>query len=100
MHVESAAAIADLPGILAVADVDVAFLGLTNLSQSLGLPGQPDHPEVQALARQAAEQIVRSPVALGVIVCSAAAARQWQGRASLTSSTRKSGRASPEPAWS
>lgn len=80
LHIESAAAVADLPGILAVADVDVAFLGLTDLSQSLGVPGQPDHPQVQALARQAAEQIVRTPVALGVMAGSAAAARQWQER--------------------
>jgi 4-hydroxy-2-oxoheptanedioate aldolase len=78
VHIESAQAVECLPDILAVADVDVAFLGLTDLSHSLGLPGQLDHPRVQEMARHAADLVARSPVALGMMVNSATAARQWQ----------------------
>lgn len=80
LHIESAQAVDALPDILAVADVDVVFIGPTDLSHSLGLPGQLDHPQVQAVAQRAVELIVASPVALGVMVTNAASARQWQAR--------------------
>ncbi len=80
LHIESAQSVAALPDILAVADVDVAFIGPTDLSHSLGLPGQLDHPQVQAVIQRAVELITASPAALGTMVANAAAARQWQAR--------------------
>lgn len=80
LHIESAEAVENLPGILAVPDVDVAFLGPTDMSQSLGLPGKLEHPRVQDMLKHAAELIARSPVALGMMVRTPAAAHEWQER--------------------
>ena len=53
IQIEDATALENLPALLAVAGVDVFFLGPSDLSQSLGFPGQPDAPVVQAALTQA-----------------------------------------------
>jgi 4-hydroxy-2-oxoheptanedioate aldolase len=59
VQIEHVEAVEDVEQIAAVADVDVLFVGPADLSQSMGLPGQWDHPRHwEALERvaQAARQ--------------------------------------------
>src|SRR5262249_10481680 len=46
-QVETPAAIEDLPAILDVPGIDVVFIGPSDLSLSLGFPGQLQHPVIQ-----------------------------------------------------
>ena len=55
--VESTAALVNLPDMLQVAGVDVFFVGPGDLSQSIGMPGQMHHPDVQALVAQTIRRI-------------------------------------------
>ncbi len=73
-------AVAATPAILAVDDLDVVFLGLTDLSQDLGVPGQTSHPDVEQAALQVAAAVTASAIALGVLVGNAVAAETWRNR--------------------
>ncbi len=80
LHVETTQAMEQLPQIAAVDGVDVIFIGPTDLSHSLGFPGQAQHPTVQAAMQRIAETVANSSAALGIMVGNAAAARQWRDR--------------------
>ncbi len=80
LHIETAQAADRAAEIAAVDGVDVVFIGPNDLSHSMGFPGQQQHPEVQAIMRRVADAVVRSRARLGIMVGSAAAARQWQER--------------------
>ena len=62
--IEDARAIDHLPAILAVEGLDVISVGPADLSQSLGHPGERDHPAV----REAIAEIIRQGVAAGKVV--------------------------------
>jgi 4-hydroxy-2-oxoheptanedioate aldolase len=51
VQIESARGVENASEICAVAGVDAVFVGLADLSQSLGVTGQLDHPDVLASAR-------------------------------------------------
>ncbi len=80
LQLESGEAVDNLDAILAVPDVDVIFLGRTDLSHSLGFPGQTTRPEVEAVVDRAVARITASEVALGVLAQSAGDARYWRAR--------------------
>jgi len=80
VQIETPEAVAAVPDILTVDDVDVVFLGLTDLSQALGVPGQTSHPDVEQAAQAVAGAVTVSRVALGVLVGNAAAAVAWRER--------------------
>jgi 4-hydroxy-2-oxoheptanedioate aldolase len=80
LQIETAEAVEQLPEILAVPDIDVIFIGPTDLSNSLGMPGQLQHPTVQKTMQRIIDAVTASPVALGIMVNNMAAARQWQAR--------------------
>ncbi len=80
IHIETAQAVKQLPKIVAVDGLDVIFIGPTDLSHSLGVPGQPQHPTVEAAMEQIVEAVSRSNAALGVMVGTAQAARKWRDR--------------------
>jgi 4-hydroxy-2-oxoheptanedioate aldolase len=69
--VEHASEIAGVDG------VDVIFVGPTDLSHSLGVPGQFQHPTVRAAIERVADVAARSNVALGAIASDAQTAREW-----------------------
>lgn len=52
VHIEGERGAANLPGILAVQRIDVIFIGPYDLSQSLGVPGQVEHPVVESKVRE------------------------------------------------
>jgi 2-keto-3-deoxy-L-rhamnonate aldolase RhmA len=62
--IEDARAIDNLPAILAVEGLDLVAIGPADLSQSLGHPGERDHPAV----REAIAEIIRLGVAAGKVV--------------------------------
>ena len=66
LMVEDRAAIDALPGILGVEGVDAIFVGLGDLSVSLGYPGQMQHPDVQALLDRAIRACAERDIGCGV----------------------------------
>ena len=80
VQIETPEAVAAVPNILEIDDVDVVFLGLTDLSQALGVPGQTGHPDVERAAQTVAEKVSASSAALGVLVGNASAAVAWRER--------------------
>jgi 4-hydroxy-2-oxoheptanedioate aldolase len=79
-QVETAEAVTELPAIVATDGIDVVFIGATDLSQSLGVPGQPGHAKVEGVIDEIVQGIAGSACALGVMVSSVDAARSWRER--------------------
>jgi 4-hydroxy-2-oxoheptanedioate aldolase len=80
IHIETAEAVERAGEIAAVDGVDVIFIGPTDLSQSLGVPGQPQHPDVLAAIGKVIQSVSQTSAALGIMVPNVAAARQWRAR--------------------
>lgn len=80
VHIETAAAAAAAEDYIEVDGVDVLFIGPTDLSHSLGHPGNPGHPDVQQVMNRVAEVVVASDKALGIFVGSKASAADWYDR--------------------
>ena len=59
---EEVEALANLDDVLKVEHVDVFFVAPGDLAQSMGLPGQMDHPKVQAAIDDAVARIVAAGV--------------------------------------
>jgi len=57
VQIEDVAAVDNLDEILAVPDVDVFFIGPTDLAQSLGHPGDNGHPDVQKVIKDVFDRI-------------------------------------------
>jgi 4-hydroxy-2-oxoheptanedioate aldolase len=76
LQVEGEAALSETPKIARVPGVDAIFVGVYDLSQSLGLPGQIEHPRVLEAGRQLRRELPET-TALGVYVSSPAMARAW-----------------------
>ena len=56
-QIESVEALENLPDILKVDSIDAFAYGPNDLAQSMGLPGQPNHPRVQEAMAKATAQI-------------------------------------------
>jgi 4-hydroxy-2-oxoheptanedioate aldolase len=65
--IESAKGVENLPEILTVDGIDVIRIGPSDLSQSLGLPGQASHPTVRAYIDRVIDTCVKAnrPVGIG-----------------------------------
>jgi 4-hydroxy-2-oxoheptanedioate aldolase len=57
VQIEERAALEQLPELLKVPQIDVFFVGPSDLSQSLGHPGRSDHPDVRSAMADAFEAI-------------------------------------------
>lgn len=66
VQLEHEAAIANVEDILKVEGIDVFFIGPSDLSQSMGYPGQPHAPPVAAAIAQAQRKIVAADQILGM----------------------------------
>ena len=80
VQIETREALAQIPEIAGVDGVDVVFVGPTDLSHSLGVPGQTSHPLVEEAYRAIVEGVDGSPAVLGVLVADEADARVWRQR--------------------
>lgn len=69
-----------LDEILGVPGLDGIFLGPVDMAHSLGLSGQPEHPDVVAAIRDAADRAGRRGVAVGVFARDAEKANGWIGQ--------------------
>ncbi len=79
IQIEGAEGLHNLDEILAVPGSDVVFIGPYDLSQSLGLPGQIDHPEVVRTVEQIVERVRKSGRYAGMYVDDIPAAQKWIG---------------------
>ena len=68
LQIESAAALAQAVAIGTVDGVDGIFFGPADIAADIGLLGQPMHPDVWALIRPAAEQLMARGVPVGTLV--------------------------------
>ncbi len=77
-QVEGRQGLENLPEILQVPGVDVIFLGVYDLSQSLGFTGQVDRPEVEAALREVVRQSAARGIPVGTFVENPATARRYR----------------------
>jgi 4-hydroxy-2-oxoheptanedioate aldolase len=77
-QIETPAAVEQLAAIIEVPDIDVIFIGPNDLSLSLGVPGDLQHPKVQQAFDTIISAVEKSDKALGILVPSAEASLQWQ----------------------
>lgn len=77
IHLEGEEAINNFEEIALVDGIDVLFLGPYDLSQSLGVPGQTDHPRVEKLMRDIVMKTSEKNKIVGTFVESPASAKRW-----------------------
>lgn len=74
---EEVEALKNLDDILKVEHIDAFFIAPGDLSQSMGYPGQLDHPDVQAAVHDAVRRTRDAGRAPGVLTTNAASARRY-----------------------
>lgn len=74
---EGADGIKNLPEILKVEGIDIISVGPIDLSTSLGLPGQIEHPKVQAAIREIIEKCKDANITLGMFTVNAEKSKYW-----------------------
>lgn len=79
-QVETGAAVEQIDAIIEVPDIDVVFIGQTDLSHALGVPGDANHPLMQTALERTVSAVKKSDKALGVLVSNAEAALAWRDR--------------------
>jgi 4-hydroxy-2-oxoheptanedioate aldolase len=80
LQVEARLATSDLGSILDIDGLSVIFIGPYDLSTSLGLPGQFDHPKVREAISEIAGRAAEQNVAVGIWVPDAPSAHFWVER--------------------
>jgi 4-hydroxy-2-oxoheptanedioate aldolase len=78
LQLEGEKAITNIDAILDVAGIDIIFIGPYDLSQSLGVPGQVDHPEVEKSMKGIVEKCVQKDVVVGTFVDTIENAQKWK----------------------
>lgn len=79
-HIETATAAAAVEDYVGIDGVDVLFIGPTDLSHSLGHPGNPGHPDVQRVMERVAEVVVASDKTLGIFAGTQKGCANWYDR--------------------
>jgi 4-hydroxy-2-oxoheptanedioate aldolase len=74
-HCENTKCLENLDAICAVAGIDVIFLGPYDMSQSMGITGQVDHPRIQEAAQMVVRSAKKYGKAAGIFASSGEAAR-------------------------
>jgi 2-dehydro-3-deoxyglucarate aldolase/4-hydroxy-2-oxoheptanedioate aldolase len=76
VQIEHADAVEEVEKIAAVPDLDFLFIGPADLSQSMGLPGQWEHPRVWAAVERVARAAAANQVPWAILPLNAAHARR------------------------
>ncbi len=76
-HIEDIESINNLDALLEVDGIDVYYLGPTDLSNSMGIPGQVGDPEVKRLVDDAITRIAKAGKIAGCISVDSQAARRY-----------------------
>jgi len=79
LQIEGSEGLHNLPEILAVAGSDVIFVGPYDLSQSLGMPGEIDHPQVVRAIEGIVETVRKGGRCVGIYAENVEAAKKWIG---------------------
>jgi len=77
LQLESRTALENAKDIIRVPGIDIIFVGPYDLSQSLGVIGQTDHPDVAAMFREIAGICAQNNIAVGTYVETPQAAAKW-----------------------
>jgi 4-hydroxy-2-oxoheptanedioate aldolase len=77
LQIEGSEGLNNLGDILAVSGSDVIFVGPYDLSQSLGVPGEIDHPKVVRAIEGIAETVRKSGRHVGIYADTVEAAQKW-----------------------
>jgi 4-hydroxy-2-oxoheptanedioate aldolase len=80
IHIETQDAVDAIDEYIAIDGVDVLFLGPTDLSQSLGHPGDLRHPDVLRAMERVANAVVGSGKTLGIYAGTVDMTREWLDR--------------------
>jgi 4-hydroxy-2-oxoheptanedioate aldolase len=80
VQVETPESIEALPEIVKIPEIDVIFIGPTDLSLSLGHPGEFKHPDVQAAFNRIIGIVEKSDKALGVLAANTEATLEWRAK--------------------
>jgi len=78
LQLEGNEAINNIDDILDVEGVDILFIGPYDLSQSLGYPGQVDHPEVIMEMKQIVENARKRKVIVGTFTDTMDSVKMWK----------------------
>ena len=76
-HIEGVKGINNLDEILLVSGIDVIFIGPYNLSQSLGIPGEVNHPLVVEKMKEVILKCKENKVAVGTFADDVKTAKSW-----------------------
>ena len=76
-YCETAAGIENLGEILTIPQIDIIFIGPFDLSQALGVLGEPNHPTVLSAIEDIAKKTRAAGKAVGIIASSAEQTRRW-----------------------
>jgi len=68
IHIEGREAVDSLDELLKVHELDIVFIGMFDLSKSIGIPGQVDHPDVLRLVEMLTIKILKAGKYPGTIV--------------------------------
>jgi 2-dehydro-3-deoxyglucarate aldolase/4-hydroxy-2-oxoheptanedioate aldolase len=79
-QIETKAALERIDDLLSVPNVDAVLIGPGDLSISLGIPGQFDHPQFIAAVETVRDRCDRAGIAPGMHMRSLELAKQWRGR--------------------
>ncbi|NIM02996.1 aldolase [bacterium] len=77
VQIEGKKGVENLDDILRVKGVDTIFIGPYDLSQSLGVPGEIDHPKVTEKIKQVVGKVRKAGLSLGIYVDDVQTARKW-----------------------
>jgi 2-keto-3-deoxy-L-rhamnonate aldolase RhmA len=77
VQAESAEAVQNIESIVRVQGLDAVLVGPYDLSASMGLPGQIDHPDVQAAIQHVAEVCITAGMPVGIFGMTAQAVRPY-----------------------
>ncbi|MGE7945701.1 HpcH/HpaI aldolase family protein [Lysinibacillus sp. NPDC093688] len=77
LQLEGVEAVSNIDSILEVQNIDIIFIGPYDLSQSLGMPGQVDHPKVIELMREIIHKCKKKNIKVGTFVDTIESAKSW-----------------------
>jgi len=80
VQIETMEAVQNLDDILSVENVDVVFFGPTDLSASLGVPGEIDHPKVVNVIEEAGKKVRGAGKSAGVLGRNPKSCLDWKAK--------------------
>ena len=83
VQAETVEALRNLDAIAATPGVDGMFIGPADLSASMGFPGNPGHPDVQAAIADGIARILKAGKAPGILCTTEEQARKWLAAGAL-----------------